>query len=490
MQSDLQLHETHELSHSEHLKYSLQYKLPTEHHIPQLSLSGVESMVQSSDDQKPEYIDVSSYFSQLQSTPMMQNFLTDGNFNYTSNPPTHAIIESKLLNDAATMSITDEMNVLAETSQAMEMSIASEVEMPTPWIDTAATSLKTAFHAQKLLPSCIALPTGIPTYVNIPFQTSTAATGYLLDDDMLAQHERQIQTALDQSYGKPDDVSLKNLNGLSIDELDEIIADRAASTLETEMPTDFVDFALAPRIDGMHEAPMESVREPKSDANRLSDTNENMVDRLLLETGIESSKADDVENDSFISELLMSIDGVNPDGSGIGSANVLMSQQYENRENSSQIPETVIGENTNDMIIVSPDSVFHSPKSKLAKQGPNDRSTATRCVDCTADDKCCSKPAGNGAVTTVNRIDSRSVNDEIANAIISSLITQAPQRTTGDCCSSSGSGSCTCRSPQEGLSNGCCVVICLKTLERLRQVIRNSATMNLIRCSSSGGVVG
>lgn len=54
------------------------------------------------------------------------------------------------------------------TNEAIELSLANEVEMGAPWVDISILANKSVIPSTPVTSSCVALSTTIPTYVNLP----------------------------------------------------------------------------------------------------------------------------------------------------------------------------------------------------------------------------------------------------------------------------------------------------------------------------------
>lgn len=54
------------------------------------------------------------------------------------------------------------------TNEAVELSLANEVEMGAPWVDISVLANKSVIPSTPVTSSCVALSTTIPTYVNLP----------------------------------------------------------------------------------------------------------------------------------------------------------------------------------------------------------------------------------------------------------------------------------------------------------------------------------
>lgn len=75
-----------------------------------------------------------------------------------------------------------------QTSIAMEMAVANEIEDPAPWVDVSVLA-STALHPppEDIRNSYMALPTGITSYVDLPFSFNVGSTiDYIYPEDVEA----------------------------------------------------------------------------------------------------------------------------------------------------------------------------------------------------------------------------------------------------------------------------------------------------------------
>lgn len=90
------------------------------------------------------------------------------------------------------------------TSKAMELAMASEIEVPTPWIDVSILASKPLMPAIPASPACVALPSAVPTYVDLPFSLNIGGSEYI---------DIQPQTNHNQNFLKINDYTVVEEGG-------------------------------------------------------------------------------------------------------------------------------------------------------------------------------------------------------------------------------------------------------------------------------------
>lgn len=91
---------------------------------------------------------------------MMQFHIVDGNGNNVKIQPT--------VTYAPGSQETPLMAIEQNTNEALQLSLANEVEIGAPWVDISVLANKSVIPSQPVTSSCVALSTAIPTYVNLP----------------------------------------------------------------------------------------------------------------------------------------------------------------------------------------------------------------------------------------------------------------------------------------------------------------------------------
>lgn len=464
------------LCNSTDVKYSFQYVFATEEQQPQLSIAAAPQN-SSADDCNPlnEFIDMTSYF-QAERKPAIEQFATLNIIDEI--PSTNAIT-----NDEKSTSMP--FMPLQQTSQAVEMAIASEVEIPTPWTGSGVLASNSVMQTEKLLASCIALPTAIPSYMNLPYNNaSTAISGFVSECSEDEQH---------------------NLNQSNV----------AQIACETDVGQNFENLRLND-MKTLNEQPLPVHSRSSIDTNITAafegnPPNEHFVESLLLDgTNIDLSEntnmTQEMENeDSFLTDLLLSFESPNFGDEHNHKPVAMMAEQYENIESSSQVSEHILAGTNADMMMVPTESVFKSnakfdsPNFNQSKYKANTASNdeLNRGINFRSDPNAITlDEPDRGDSNVMNACNSKNcestknvrldINLHEANNILKSAM-NTPSVDTKALCDNT---KCTCRSPQDGLVNGCCVVICLKTFDQLRKALSNRSSLNLLRCSGARGIVG
>lgn len=309
-------------------------------------------------------------------------------------------------------------------SKALEMALASEEELNSPWVDISVLETK-PLALDPVTSSCVALPTSVPSYVDLPFNVNVA-------DFVEPGPINQGKTFMANYY---EDTLLEENARKEIDEAIQISEQKVAK--QEHMGQQDADTIL-------NELFMEGLL-PTADASQQElqhDGNNNDY--------IEPIKTlKDITADADICRCVnCQCDPLQGCLGGCGPERPCRPHTASNQQLAISYPQPV-GNDMNFMNQPSP-----APSSSLA--GGCCGGTKKQTPSCCGGDP--------------NKSDPSSAISEPITNLLTNILTQQ---------------GCSCSGPSEGISKGCCVVICLKTLETLKNVLTTQP--NLIRCHSATG---
>lgn len=467
-----------------------------------------------------------------------------------------------------------ECNAFPETSQALQLAYAAEEEIPAPWIDAGVLISKPIMPMAPVTNACVALPTEVPSFVDLQqnygnFGKAEVATisntGSILDIgpsilpestdpcvylDIRNNGSTHKRSTLDLPIPAPSQMQAMPNIQMDIDGSNSTnVISEAANKIDDEIET-VVNSSI--NVD------------PSMD---MIPTEES-IEQLLKEDMQYNNDTEDMETESLLNEILMTIDNnahllqetlqqakqVPEDASGLievdlrsdkptlkqitadagicGCTNCKCDQTQDCQGGcTNDTPCSKKGNNKN--------KCCHNHKPQLQSQPQNmhnqklERSITDRPKTINRGKECCHSKKDRASAKC-----EADINQNIEDvALLLQNLASMGSSTGGGCCggdkntpgvcstsdmskatrqmssvggSSSNccatkspavkntpsltlstpsapppkslkSSSCTCKSPAEGVANGCCVIICTKTLQALRRVLTRK-NLNLMVC--------
>ncbi|XP_067644051.1 uncharacterized protein MTF-1 isoform X2 [Eurosta solidaginis] len=491
---------------------------------------------------------------------------------------------------------------LPETSQALQLAYAAEEEISAPWVDAGVLISKPIMPMAPVTNACLALPTVMPSFVDLQqnygsfgkaeVAVISNAAETMLDTNMQSQ-QTLIQSAdpcayLDMSDNC--DVYKNATTTTTTQARNETVLPNTAMQKMLHADMDIDNNSINNEIVGgdmmtttsEQQAPQTTVGVDQT--MDMLPTQEN-IEELLKEDMQYNNDAEDMETESLLNEILLTIDNnarllqetlqqakqVPDDASGLievdlrsdkptlkqitadagicGCTNCKCDQnqncqgdcsnekpcaketngthkcrthhkqQQQQQQQQHQPKQQRPAQNVQNKIDINgkPKNVYRGKDCNINKK---ERAATTKCESdinqniedvalllqnlaamgsatggggCCGDAAACAgknatnsgcvqgnnaaKPATQSSSSACNGVSSRCTNKPSSAATV-------PSTTTASQPKSIKSTSCTCKSPAEGVANGCCIVICTKTLQALRRVLTRK-NLNLMVCPQS-----
>ena len=383
-------------------------------------------------------------------------------------------------------------------SKALELALAAEEELNPQWIDISMLQTKPLAALDPVTSACVALPTNVPSYVDLSFNVNvadylpsteasnvvTSTGGPVLAGDLSTEGPSQVFTI--ENYF--DENLLESANAtVQIDRAIQNSEQRAGGVKQEEQEetekliNELFAGEFLPKMNSSSDAIEPDAGERCDDAadgssELLNERNSNMLLNTPVAVLDGSTKTlKDITADADICRCVNCqcdpmqgcIGGCGPENpcrataaatSGCNTSSSLlqnMSQSHD-RQHPALLP----------IAAIPTESTVSDNVSLLGLQSQQQQQQVQPIKPPPLQSSCCKASATSDDGSSVGGIGSKLTDQlEPLTNMLKSL------------------QNCSCAGPRDGHSKGCCVVICLKTLEALKKVL--STHSSLIQCHNS-----
>ncbi|XP_041769705.1 transcriptional activator GLI3-like [Anopheles merus] len=383
-------------------------------------------------------------------------------------------------------------------SKALELALAAEEELNPQWIDISMLQTKPLAALDPVTSACVALPTNVPSYVDLSFNVNvadylpsteasnvvTSTGGPVLAGDLSTEGSSQVFTI--ENYF--DENLLESANAtVQIDRAIQNSEQRAGGVKQEEQEetekliNELFAGEFLPKMNSSSDA-IEPVAGERCDdaadggSELLNERNNNMLLSTPVAVLDGSTKTlKDITADADICRCVNCqcdpmqgcIGGCGPENpcrataaatSGCNTPSSLLQDMSasHDRQHPAMLP----------IASIPTESTVSDNVSLLGLQSQQQLQQVQPIKPPPLQSSCCKASATNGDGSSVGGIGSKLTDQlEPLTNMLKSL------------------QNCSCAGPRDGHSKGCCVVICLKTLEALKKVL--STHSSLIQCHNS-----